>query len=569
MRALLTGTDFVKDTDDSFKILEINTNIALQVDVSRYINYDEFDNFIKSNSFDEIHLIYTTANVQIKTDEDTLELEPEVVYENRPSFTKNFETFINEYCSGSGITYNKSKLEDNSVTIPNIEDGDTKLILRISYDTTALIDDIYARDNWEFLKLMNDSNPNSIPKTYINDTELGFDSIGEVLRDNGAHPNYCVKKRITPADNNVYPKLYKIDTLEELANIKLGLEPDEYVQEYVLNLDDTLENKLSHYRSVDMIYGSNLDSLNLMMVQNTNVSDICSDPVYDSNKKVVNWDSPMYKNKFNSVSKNVGVKLSADDATRVLNSNNEIVLAKDLNTGDVVKSLSFNAAEPAFNWSASLDELTTNLTEVNTTLQTKENFNYFGRLISIELEDGLVYSDVPHALLLSKTIIDDVSSAIFKSYDSFNIGDEILIWDNELNQLISKAVTDIKYSFDSLSAYVLDFVGFDTFLTLSENGDDRYLVVTHNYDYDCYMYYCPNGGQYIPGYAYKCGGGAIPPCYYRTACVRVSDGYGPYPNVNYGPAGVFGDPLCNEYYYGCYEGVTGYISSAGWCNNEK
>ena len=50
---------------------------------------------------------------------------------------------------------------------------------------------------------MNDTNPTIIPKTYINDTELGFDSIGTTLRDNGTHPNYCIKKRITPTDNNI------------------------------------------------------------------------------------------------------------------------------------------------------------------------------------------------------------------------------------------------------------------------------------------------------------------------------------------------------------------------------
>ena len=49
---------------------------------------------------------------------------------------------------------------------------DNKLIIRIAYDTTALIDDIYANDNWQFLKLMYDTDENSIPKTYINDEHM-------------------------------------------------------------------------------------------------------------------------------------------------------------------------------------------------------------------------------------------------------------------------------------------------------------------------------------------------------------------------------------------------------------
>ena len=71
----------------------------------------------------------------------------------------------------------------------------------------------------------------------------------------------------------MYPILYKISTLEELTNLKSGLEVDEYIQEYILNLDDVWENKLSHYRSVDMIYGSELDSLNLWIMHNTNICD--------------------------------------------------------------------------------------------------------------------------------------------------------------------------------------------------------------------------------------------------------------------------------------------------------
>ena len=223
MRAVIIGTDFLKDIDGSFKAIETNTNIGIDVAVNNYIDTTSFTNFVLDNSFTEIHLIYTAVNVSIT---DTIEVEAD-----RLNFLNFLKTSI---CEPNEITFVKHKLDENSLTIPFIEDGDNKLIIRISYDTTALLDDTYARDNWEFLKLMYDNSPNSIPKCYINDTEFGIDNIGETLRDNGNHPNYVIKKRITPTDNKIYPILHKLDTIEDLNNLKSSLELDEYIQEYIL-----------------------------------------------------------------------------------------------------------------------------------------------------------------------------------------------------------------------------------------------------------------------------------------------------------------------------------------------
>jgi hypothetical protein len=71
---------------------------------------------------------------------------------------------------------------------------------------------------------MHDADVNSIPKTFINDAEFGLDSIGTVIRNNGNHPNYLIKKRYTPADYRTFPKILKINTIDELESIKELLE---------------------------------------------------------------------------------------------------------------------------------------------------------------------------------------------------------------------------------------------------------------------------------------------------------------------------------------------------------
>ena len=61
MRAVILGTDFVKDIDGSFKTLETNTNVGLEISFDKYVN-DSFKEFIISNNFTEIVIIYNTAN---------------------------------------------------------------------------------------------------------------------------------------------------------------------------------------------------------------------------------------------------------------------------------------------------------------------------------------------------------------------------------------------------------------------------------------------------------------------------------------------------------------------------
>ena len=53
-------------------------------------------------------------------------------------------------------------------------------------------------------------------------------------------------------------KVLKITTIEELGTLKESLDIDEYLQEYIYNPNDLIDNRVKFYRSVDLIYGSNL-----------------------------------------------------------------------------------------------------------------------------------------------------------------------------------------------------------------------------------------------------------------------------------------------------------------------
>ena len=269
MRTVIIGTDFLKDIDGSFKAIETNTNIQTEVPTDLYFHTSSLDNLISGSSINEIVYI-TKQNLNgISITNLDLTENPEGLRKN-----ENLKNTLQKYCVDKNYTFTPLDVDDNAITVPYVEDTENKLIIRISYDTTAVIDDLYSKDNWEFLKLMYDTDANLIPKCYINDTELGIDNIGTTLRDNGNHPNYLIKKRFTPADNRVFPNILKINTIEELETIKQSLEVDEYIQEYIYNPNDLLDNRIKHYRSVDLLYGSSLEVLNLWCVEFSNSFEI-------------------------------------------------------------------------------------------------------------------------------------------------------------------------------------------------------------------------------------------------------------------------------------------------------
>ena len=133
MRAVIIGTDFIKDIDGSFKALETNTNIGMDVDIVTHMDSQALTNLILDNSINEVHLIHSSANLQIF---ENLEI---------PHDARNFGIFLSEsICLPNNIEYIPHRVDINSVTIPHIEDGDNKLIIRVCYDTTAFMAMVWA-----------------------------------------------------------------------------------------------------------------------------------------------------------------------------------------------------------------------------------------------------------------------------------------------------------------------------------------------------------------------------------------------------------------------------------------
>ena len=555
MRGVLIGTDLLKDIDGSFKTIETNTNIQTAVNASVYFNEDMFNDFITGTSINEIVFI---SKSQLNTVISDIELNEndEVI----PNKGKDLSIVIKDYCQKNSLTYTPIVVDNNAITIPFVEDSDNKLIIRVSFDTTALIDDTYARDNWEFLKLMYDTEENSIPKTYINDEELGFDSIGTAIRDNGNHPNFLVKKRFTPADNRTFPKVLKINTVEELEALKQSLEIDEYLQEYIYNPNDLLDNRVKFYRSVDLIYGSNLDILNLWCVEHSNSFEIDPTCDYDDNNAVQYWERPKYIYKFI----NHGDKdphLSGDENTEVLMQDGTKVKISSLQTNSIIKTVSIPNLpinELDYNtstWQSSYGDFMEGYQIDTATLKGKNvQENWTGFFYELETIDGIKFSDVSQAAILCKVLESGSTENYivkFKLYADLNEGDTILLYNTETSTVVDKEISNITISYAMVDVYTTDFEQIDVFLTMEESENSTWGIMTHNYSYDCYEFgFYPN--------CVDCGGGWYASHGYSACCRCGGSWYGWC-----SPGGIYAT---------CYDVDATFsrvCSPFGYCNNNK
>jgi len=507
MKAVLVATDFLKDVDNTFKSIETNTGIHLVIkDISNYFNTVEFDSFLVNNNIDTIDLIKPTHRFDSVYDLDAQR-------EYYDFSTDTIEGFLLQHYSGSTITFNFHTTYYGSQNIPQIEDADNKLILRISYDGNALIDETYAKDNWEFLNLMNEQYPNSIQATYINNLELGFDTIGTTIRNNGDFPNYIIKERYPTTDYNNYPKILKIDNITKLTEIKNSLSEYEYLQEYIFNSEDTIEGKLKTYRTVTMIYGNNLDTFNIINPYiHTNPTSPSTTVDYDDDGYIQVWERPSFIQKM-GLSK-ITTTYHFDETSKiVLNDGtfsniNNISVNSDLKTLNIIGTSS--NVPSTFEWRGELDDILINSEEVPTTVQSYDFVESSEWLINITLDGGIKFYDSNRSPVLVVST-EDSNIIQFKEFHYLNEGDILVVYNLETQSYEQKTVSSIEYSYEKLKFYTVNVEPYDTFLTSEEDVDSpTYVMIQHNND-PCLPYACES-----------------PASIYGACLNNGSDGYCPF-----------------------------------------
>jgi hypothetical protein len=220
MKSVLLGVDFL-NLEGQMKFLELNTDVYIPNVAYNSFDFNALETYLTTNSFSKFRIIYKEQYTATE-----------------------FVDRLQSICISNGITFETVPVAIDSITIPVFEDADTDFTLRISYDITALIDDVYCRDKKELLSLIfNGNQTDLIPKTYFQKDGTTFDNLSNLV-DNGNNPNLIVKKSLPDFEKLDYPKFYKLSTEEELTSVKSAMDTDLIAQEFQFNSNNLWNGKI-------------------------------------------------------------------------------------------------------------------------------------------------------------------------------------------------------------------------------------------------------------------------------------------------------------------------------------
>jgi len=237
MKGTLFSADFVWDENENPKLLEINTDTAFLDDVLDYVDFNDFISILQSNNITEIHVIYKKA------------------------YHLNFVTKLKEVISSDAtfITNVYDYVETTDTIYPtSVEDSDNKFILRLAYDASAILDDTYARVDFNLYKLFYDNNnTGSIVELYHSSSFGNINTITPSLNEQNK-PDFVIKP-VTPQKQSLqFVKLQS--TGSESEQIDEFLNDDNFILDNVVSkYYPSSGSTANSVRSFQIIYGDSLD----------------------------------------------------------------------------------------------------------------------------------------------------------------------------------------------------------------------------------------------------------------------------------------------------------------------
>jgi hypothetical protein len=496
MKGTIIGTDLLEYNGD-VKILETNTNTTIFNEGADMLNYDTLFTMLVENSITEFHYIWTEVDSHKPG--------------NQPY---KFKVLLEQKCSENNITFADYVVSAGSITVPYIEDASHKFILRQAYDTTALVDDTYCADKFQFFSLMSGSS--YVPNTYQNEETLGIDTINTIT-NNGNNPNILIKARYPNYDNALYPELHILTDDTELTALKSETPTNHLLQEFIFDEANLVEDRYSIIRSIDIIYGGNLDVINMGGYRQSAIIPLS----FTSTELLTDTTKLNKKSKYKYLTKDIGKDASheyhTDDDSVILDYTGSLLDVDTIKLGDYVKSINFedaggyNAANftanvMTYNWDSTVQLSNETLTQMSSSLQSIISASVDTIYIRVTLEDGRTWVDSP-----SCTYYIEESGSLYTRFEKLNkmyVGDKLVITDSTTNELTTIAISSLEMEHAQKVIYSLDFEPSDLFLV--DVGDGLFSIMHNacwcpsqycgNY---CNSYWCPSCDYYKSDISYK------------------------------------------------------------------
>jgi len=457
MKGTLFSADFVKDSTGNLRLLELNTDTAFTSGALSHVNFTDFVNVLSTNTINEVHII------------------------GKPMH-ENFIEYLSQSLHTLGFidTFSKTIESANTIYPTIVEDSSTKFILRCAYDESAIFDSTYCKQKEEIFSLFYDNNDTgSLAEFYISSSNLNIDCL---RKENNSQfiPDVAVKD-ITNVHGGI--QFYKIhgsgsseqnflNFIEEIGNNKL-------ITNYYFNND----NIQTSYRSFNIVYGNNLDVINLTNVITPAVFEKPNFIEYNENSNFTLIDVKHYYEFTTNypLFKGVGTYGGIFEDETITDTNGNSICVASASIGNIYKSL-FIAGSPDTDnsfefmaWSSSGSELPSGSFITSSVLVNSIKHDLRKKLIThIITEDSASFRITSNQHLL---VYDSVSDTLrYKFVNEIDTATDFLLRDSGGLSAISS--NEIEVLEDTHFTYVLDFEDVDTYF-LHDSGINI-KVVAHN-----------------------------------------------------------------------------------------
>lgn len=242
MKGTLFSADFVFDSSDNARLLEINTDTALVLDaLDSYLDFTDFGTILSDSAFDTLHIIYKPFHQRL--------------------VDKLVEYVNNNVSNITQIDYQEE--EQCAVYLGSVEDADNKFILRLAYDESAILDSVYAKSELELYHLFNDNNDlASVPPLYMSSSEKGVvNSLTQSFNDHNL-PDFVLKNHNGSGATVQSINFFKVGLPETGSDYRFNSFVEtrktnyNVITNYLPNLSGS---RATSVRSMQIVYGTNLD----------------------------------------------------------------------------------------------------------------------------------------------------------------------------------------------------------------------------------------------------------------------------------------------------------------------
>jgi intein/homing endonuclease len=469
MKGTLFSADFVKDSNDDLRLLEVNTDTTSPYSNLHFFDYTNFINVLDSNDITKVTFIYK-PNIQL-------------------DFVNHISESLN--VSASFITTITRVEEGGNVIYPtSVNDADDTFIVRLAYDESAIFDSEYTKGTLNLLKLYSDNEESDMVCEFFHSSSVNgeYNTISSASLNLTNLPDLACKSNIV---NQSQIEFYKIgsetenETTEDRWNNFLQTSADENLvfQKYHVSSETLDENKVSSIRVFSIVYGSNLDLIELASYKTFATFELPTEITYDETLYSNLIDSKHYYEFATNYIK-YGVTFDGIlDRHLLIKSDDTEVEAGDIQVGDSLKSyyiegVSLNETEADYlNWNINGSSFPTGSYLTSSVVVYKNTKQLDNKaLTNLEInnnEDGLFVANNKAFL-----VYDSINDKIFwkVAFDINADTDYLLDYDGSTAQVTKNEF--FITSEDNLTLVEIDVEDTDTYIIAGTTPINSF--VTHN-----------------------------------------------------------------------------------------